>query len=600
MNLSLKKRKPIVYISMGIYLLLSSLILVESALPGDKSGARSHFMSDIIAWIVNIFSPTTAPKTINPSEITSITDTSYLGKDEYGNSNIAIGTTTLLSLQVEYPNKSSNDVYNYSFNYEGVKGDVNDYTVNLSSSTSNNILNIYLRVTANEISNELYQIDINIADKLTYNFKFNIVDLPAPSEYECRVDKTTIKIGESLKVQTKLIGNDKSDTYLRRYFDESRLLKVSSNPLVADFDEYGVLHGISQGTVEIVYGNKHFDITVSDEVATKPVDNELVLSTLDSSSYPSLLDYDYVFDNEDDPDDYSVLIYGDFSNNTLEDKSLSYIVDDPLKVKLAPHHYDEDGYPIYKDEYNKECVRVCGYRKKGDVTLTVISNGDTSLVKSITLNVGEALPTSMTVNVSESESIYVNETKIITATFNPKNVSDRRLHIEVSNPSIVDIKNNDNSSVVLTGKSVGTVKVTVKSVANNSLTYEFNLEFKEIEKINPSNADDFHKLIRKGLGHFLLFALTSIFGFIFFYTYLDDKKKRWLTALVSIGLSLLVGSLLAFLSELIQYYTPGRNGIVTDGLIDAFGYGVGTAVVVGIFLIIWLIKYLAKRNKKIE
>ena len=600
MNLSLKKRKPIVYISMGIYLLLSSLILVESALPGDKSGARSHFMSDIIAWIVNIFSPTTARKTINPSEITSITDTSYLGKDEYGNSNIAIGTTTLLSLQVEYPNKSSNDVYNYSFNYEGVKGDVNDYTVNLSSSTSNNILNIYLRVTANEISNELYQIDINIADKLTYNFKFNIVDLPAPSEYECRVDKTTIKIGESLKVQTKLIGNDKSDTYLRRYFDESRLLKVSSNPLVADFDEYGVLHGISQGTVEIVYGNKHFDITVSDEVASKPNDNELVLSTLDSSSYPSLLDYDYVFDNEDDPNDYSVLIYGDFLNNTLEDKSLSYIVDDPLKVKLAPHHYDSDGYPIYKDEYNKECVRVCGYRKKGDVTLTVISNGDSSLTKSITLNVGEALPTSMTVNVNESESIYVNETKIITASFNPKNVSDRRLHIEVSNPSIVDIKNNDNSSVVLTGKSVGKVKVTVKSVANNSLTYEFNLEFKEIEKINPSNKDSFHTLIRKGLGHFLLFALTSIFGFIFFYTYLDDKKKRWLTVLVSIGLSLLVGSLLAFLSELIQYYTPGRSGIVTDGLIDAIGYAVGTAVVVGTFLIVWLIKYLVKRNKKPE
>ncbi len=596
MNLSLKKRKPIVYISMGIYLLLSSLILVESALPGDKSGARSHFMSDIIAWIVNIFSPTTAPKTINPSEITSITDTSYLGKDEYGNSNIAIGTTTLLSLQVEYPNKSSNDVYNYSFNYEGVKGDVDDYTVNLSSSTSNNILNIYLRVTANEISNELYQIDINIADKLTYNFKFNIVDLPAPSEYECRVDKTTIKIGESLKVQTKLIGNDKSDTYLRRYFDESRLLKVSSNPLVADFDEYGVLHGISQGTVEIVYGNKHFDITVSDEVASKPVDNELVLSTLDSSSYPSLLDYDYVFDNEDDPNDYSVLIYGDFLNNTLEDKSLSYIVDDPLKVKLAPHHYDSDGYPIYKDDYNKECVRVCGYRKKGDVTLTVISNGDSSLTKTMTLNVGEALPTSMTVNVNESESIYVNETKIITASFNPKNVSDRRLHIEVSNPSIVDIKNNDNSSVVLTGKSVGTVKVTVKSVANNSLTYEFNLEFKEIEKINPSNKDSFHKLIRKGLGHFLLFALTSIFGFIFFYTYLDDKKKLWLVIL----LSLFTGFFIAGLSELIQYFIPGRSGVFSDVLVDFLGYGAGTLITLAIILIIWLIKYLVIRNKKVD
>ena len=329
------------------------------------------------------------------------------------------------------------------------------------------------------------------------------------------------------------------------------------------------------------------------------------MSVTKNSHSPSLLDYDYVFENGSESDEYSVLVYPNFSDSSLEDKSVSYTLSEDLKAIIAPHHYDENGYPVYqdieKDESDniisvRDCVRVCGYRKKGDVTLSIISNSDPTLSIDVPLTVGEALPTSMTINVNEKESAWVNEPKSITATFGPKNVNDKRLHVELNDNSFGEITNNDNSSVIITGKKKGKTTVTVTSVANSELHYEFELEFKVKDKINPSNYESFHKLIRKGIGHFSLFLLTSVFGFAFFYTLIDERKKIWQVLLLTLG----CGLFLAAVSEFIQYFIPGRSGIVADALIDFMGYGAGTFAAILVVLLIWLIKYLANKNKNIN
>ena len=606
----LRKRKPIVYISLGVYLLLSALIITESCLPGGISGGRSYFLADIFSWIINSNTTPTVPKTITPSGIANVTDSSVLGQDLEGYSNIAIGTTTLLTVQVAYPNKKSSDVYDYSFELDKVSGNESDYTVSLLSNHPDKDLFIYLRVTANNISNDLYQIDINVANTLTHHYTFHIVDKPAPTQYECKVEKTTLKIGESTKIITKLTGNSRGDNYLRRYYDESKLPRSSSNSSVAYVDEYGVIHGVNEGTATIYYGdplNSSYpcfstNITVTSEHTYVPSSNSITYTSNYHNLY--LRDYDYVFegDESDNPDDYSLLVYPSFIDTSLEDQSFSYSLSNNLSAMLAPHHYDEDGYPIYQDiqkddEGNvisiKNCVRVCGYRVKDPVILSIIPNSDPLMSIDIPLSVGEATPIGMNLSVNEKETVWVNEPLYLSATFNPKNVNDTRLHVEVSKPELAKITNNDNSSVIIAGNKVGKVNVTVTSVKDPTISSSFELTFKAKETINPDNYSDFHTLVRKGMGHLLLFIVTSIFGFIFFYTLLDNKKKLWLVLLLSLG----YGIFLAGLSEFIQYFVPGRSGVLSDVLIDSIGYVSGTLISVGVLLLVWLIKHLINKNK---
>ena len=93
-----------------------------------------------------------------------------------------------------------------------------------------------------------------------------------------------------------------------------------------------------------------------------------------------------------------------------------------------------------------------------------------------------------------------------------------------------------------------------------------------IESLFPdSNIDHvaFHSAIRKIVGHFLLFGLSGIFTCLTFIMndYLRVKLKwKNIIIIASIGLTI------AFISELIQYFTPGRYGALLDILIDYAGY----------------------------
>lgn len=534
-----------------------------------------------------------------------------------GNAKIAIGTTSAITIPVTYPNKpKTNNVYDYTYTLSYPKGDKNDFSTTLSQSIKNKTLTITLRVTANKPSAELHQIDVHIANSLTYSYAFNIVDLPAPTEYECRLDKTTLKIGESAKITAKLTGNGKKDTYLRRYFDETKLKHSSSNNAVATIDTHGVIHAKSAGSATITYGSETFGITVTDDVILKPIDNSLSLS-LDGSGkdFPSLLDYDYVFetatkdmasmseeeraayegDIKKNADAYSVLVYPSFANKGLEDQSVTWELSDNLKAKITPYKYDENDYPVFHDEQGRECVRICGYRNKGEVTLTCHSNADESLASSIMLNVGEAIPTTMTIKITSPVNIYVNEQKTVTATFAPKNVNNKRLHVESSNPSVTKINNNDSSSVTIVGTAVGTTHITVNSVANKELKFEFDMNFSAKDIINKDNASEFHQFIRKAAGHFSLFLVTAIIGFIFFYTFFDDFKGWWVALLASLG----IGFVLADVSEWIQYCIPSRTGAWSDVCIDFSGYVIGSALALAICVLVHFLKQ-RKSKKRIK
>ena len=590
---SLKHRKPIVYISLAIYSLLLAFITIEAFIPSGLSGDQSHFFADLSAFFINLFHGPVDPVILKPLSIGDVNDTSYLGKDEQGIPKIAIGTTTLLSIQTNFPKKDkSDDKYDNTYKIEYVSGDKNKYNLVLSSSINKTVGTTNIRIVANEYSDETFQFNVNFADSLKYEYKFKITDLEAPTTYECKVDKTTLKKGESTYIHTKLDDGKRNDYYLRRYLDPAKIERHSSNDNIASIDEFGYIHGINEGNATITYGKDTFDITVSNESIIKPATNEIVIEQSEIAKEGlTLLDYDYIFDGEDDPNDYSALIYPSFSDTSLEDQSFIYEIDDHLKGRIAPYKYDEEGYPVYFDEDNKPCFRVAGYRKEGDVTIKVSSAVDKSIYKEVVLKSEEPIPTSMTISTKENLKLEVGSRLAVSATFTPKNAFNRALTVTCDN-DLITINNNNSTSVTLIMDQVGKSVVTVTSSANPELKKKINIEIIAKQAINPSNYDDFHSFIRKATGHFLLFAFTAIFGFIFFYTYIDDKKKLWLVLLLTLS----IGFLFSGISELIQLFVKTRSGLWSDVGIDFFGYFVGTFITFGIIALIKFIKN--KRNKK--
>ena len=114
-----------------------------------------------------------------------------------------------------------------------------------------------------------------------------------------------------------------------------------------------------------------------------------------------------------------------------------------------------------------------------------------------------------------------------------------------------------------------------------------------IEKIFPHAVIDhaaFHSAIRKIVGHFLLFGLSGIFTTLTFVIndYLMDKLK-WKSIIIILSIGLLV----ALVSELIQYFVPGRYGVLTDVLIDYSGY----ILFSGIVYLAYILIVNKKRNK---
>ena len=309
-----------------------------------------------------------------------------------------------------------------------------------------------------------------------------------------------------------------------------------------------------------------------------------------SNPNPSVLDYDYVFNVDDNSNDYSSLIVATHSNNELLDKSISFELSDDIKAKLAPYKYDEDGYPIYYDDNNNPCVRVCGYRQKGDVILNAYSNMDNNITSNKTFSVGEALAESMNVNVNNNVEIITNDQIRISATFSPKNTFNTAIRVTTSDDNIASISSNNTSSPIITGNAQGECMITITSLSNESLNKTFNLKVKIKKAIDDDNFTDFASFMRKFAGHFSLFLLTAVFAMIFYYTYIDDFKKLWLTSLLTLG----SGFITAGISELIQLFVPTRSGVWLDVGIDFLGFIIGAGITL---LIILLIRFIVNKKK---
>ena len=108
--------------------------------------------------------------------------------------------------------------------------------------------------------------------------------------------------------------------------------------------------------------------------------------------------------------------------------------------------------------------------------------------------------------------------------------------------------------------------------------------------ITEANMPDWSSFIRKAIGHFGLFGIDSIVTTLA--VYFSIGYSSFYKHSLGISLTSSIGVLVAIVTELIQKFTAGRSGEVSDVLIDSAGYLLGVAI---IYLIIMLI---IRNNRK--
>lgn len=99
------------------------------------------------------------------------------------------------------------------------------------------------------------------------------------------------------------------------------------------------------------------------------------------------------------------------------------------------------------------------------------------------------------------------------------------------------------------------------------------INFFKPETINQNNWMAFDSATRKIVGHYSLFLLDGILGFVAF-NLLLNKKPKYQIFLITI----LVGAGVALLTEGIQLFIPGRSGKMFDAGIDTLGYLTSTLI----------------------
>ena len=120
----------------------------------------------------------------------------------------------------------------------------------------------------------------------------------------------------------------------------------------------------------------------------------------------------------------------------------------------------------------------------------------------------------------------------------------------------------------------------------NHVDIEIIFEIKPQLLIRDLNS--FFLKVRKSIGHFGAFLVLGIFSSLTYILYFDSKKWKF-----TLPINYLQGIGLAFLTELIQLFVPGRVGSLTDVLIDSTGFIISSTIII----IIFIIKNLKKKQK---
>ena len=126
------------------------------------------------AFFINLFGSEDEPEPLKPTSIELVSDSSFLGEGT-----IAQGTSSRLGFEIAYPKTGA---YDQSVEITRLQGEECDYSLVYSSgNVQGNVLNSYVNVIGNNPGE--YALKVEVADSVSYQYDFTVLECPAPSEY---------------------------------------------------------------------------------------------------------------------------------------------------------------------------------------------------------------------------------------------------------------------------------------------------------------------------------------------------------------------------------------------------------------------------------
>ena len=537
----------------------------------------------ILSAFINDTMPTREVSKIGPTSIDVSADERFVGADK-----AVVGTTKMFTYDLTFESESKNVLLDGGVHLTAVHtpGE-GSYTYSLTPISSKKGALRFIPLVEGDY-------EFSLADNygLSKSVIFKAVDRLSPKDIvDVSSPSASLKINEYSPIDyylaSEIVTDKYADHYLHRWFDPSLLHWSSSNEAIFTVDEYGYMKGVAQGEANLLCeGETIQTITVSNEaVAASPFDDfELTASA--TSVHP--LDYDYYGDEEN----YGIQLQTTFSDGNSH--PVYWISDNPL-VALVSNSHVEKVSDTFQDVVPGF---VAGYRKTGTVNITAIAVENPTIRKTIQLTCENISPADFNVAASQSgkavdptqvTSFQAGSSLLFAGSFTPKNSSNQVLHVTTSDASVASIANNDTSSPTINFVKEGQVDISITCPSSSSdKSFDYHFSVTPLPRISDDEMPEFRTLVRKGIGHFSLFAFDGIlfaiaFGLTFF------REKAWGPA-VTFGASLPVGFAIGGLSELIQAIPALKRGAsMVDVMIDFFGFAAGALVVTVVLLMIALI-----------
>ena len=536
------------------------------------------------------------------------------------------------SINLKYLNENSIT----NLGNKGTYSNLFSYTIetNIESSLSDSKINI--EILSGEENIQFLYTDDEITGLKTINS--GNVSLKITSAYETSINYLTpIEKIYDLQIidnpnYVKLITNNK--TYFNEEIPSSLTLNKGEtinlklevyNKTVLNSKTYlNLLDDNSLISVKNNDSSISYNTTSNSITGIRKVD-EIPIVTISSNLYPSIqydfeINVNYIeidkesfkfnFTLDEAPNDYNKPKNNDFSkvaigtiftinpiiNTDATNKELGYISSNNSILQV--NYYTGLCTALKPGKVKLTAISISDPSIKFDTFINVVNTTSPFTIKSEDIN---ALEFNIIKNGENIEyydikldyglSYKLNITPLFESSSNSINYSYENLKEEIKTTSdVISVDKNGN----LTTKDVGEEWLKITYGDDSTINQYSSFIHFNVSRNMRFTFSQLSMLIRKGLGHFGLFACTSITALVFiFLQFKKDSHK-----LIAFSISACCGFLLAFLSELIQYFTPGRGPSWSDVLIDFSGYL--SVIIIGllIILIIFIYRMIKKKNIK--
>ena len=370
-------------------------------------------------------------------------------------------------------------------------------------------------------------------DNVFGEMQIEVIDFPALTSFEMEARIGEIVVTSIEKETTaKIAITNPLPTNAKR----EDILFTSLTPNIATVSELGIIKGITTGNATI-------QASMGTVVKTLPIDIvdviEVIQPTALNLTGPTIGYVGRPFS-----------LSADFGSTIPTDTQTTFTSSDTKVARV-------------NDVGLITPINFAGYESK-TVTIAAFSNANPNLRDEVVVTIEKVFPLGL--SIATGPNLEAGKTINISPTFNPVDVTDRQLTYNSSNPEIATVSSAGDFGVIL-GRAAGTVTITATSVMDPTIEATLSIDIIPASLLTQDMIQSIYLFVRKGIGHIGLNFLNGILGFLTFYTFAVTNKKR-----DYLILTFVVGFVLAFIFEGLQYFAPGRSPTFVDVVYNFMGY----------------------------